>query len=105
MHKILCQSYRYGILIYLNNTVSRPMHGYHTYMYMFIKVSFFNLQKDTPGRKDTSFRFLMAKNIQRPQLRFKDKIDNSNTPFIPIIKRKPNALRPLEISKYHTHTH
>ncbi|KAL9970036.1 hypothetical protein ACROYT_G022346 [Oculina patagonica] len=38
----------------------------------------------------------MAKNIQRPQLRFKDKIDNSNTPFIPIIKRKPNALRPLE---------
>lgn len=62
--------------------------------------SFFNLQKDTPGRKDTSFRFLMAKNIQRPQLRFKDKIDNSNTPFIPIIKRKPNALRPLEISKF-----
>ena len=65
--------------------------------------SFFNLQKDTPGRKDTSFRFLMAKNIQRPQLRFKDKIDNSNTPFIPIIKRKPNALRPLEISKFVSH--
>ena len=59
-----------------------------------------NLQKDTPGRNDTSFRFLMAKNIQRPQLKFKDKIDNSNTPFIPIIKSKPNALRPLEISKF-----
>jgi len=42
----------------------------------------------------------MAKNIQRPQLKFKDKIDNSNTPFIPIITRKPNALRPLEISKF-----
>lgn len=42
----------------------------------------------------------MAKNIQRPQLRFKDKIDNSNTPFIPVIKRKPNALRPLEMGKY-----
>ena len=42
----------------------------------------------------------MAKNIQRPQLKFKDKVDNSNTPFIPIIKRKPNALRPLEISKF-----
>lgn len=55
-------------------------------------------RKDTPGRNDTSFRFLMAKNIQRPQLKFKDKIDNSNTPFIPIIKRKPNALRPLEIN-------
>lgn len=63
-------------------------------------LSFFNIQKDTRGKKDTSFRFLMAKNIQRPQLRFKDKIDNSNTPFIPIIRRKPNALRPLEISKF-----
>lgn len=42
----------------------------------------------------------MAKNIQRPQLRFKDKIDNSNTPFIPVIKRKPNALRPLEMGEY-----
>ena len=41
----------------------------------------------------------MAKNIQRPQLRFKDKIDNSNTPFIPVIKRKPNALRPLELGE------
>lgn len=39
----------------------------------------------------------MAKHIQRPQLKFKDKIDNSNTPFIPIIKRKPNALRSLEV--------
>ena len=41
----------------------------------------------------------MAKNIQRPQLRFKDKIDNSNTPFIPVIKRKPNALQPLEMGE------
>lgn len=56
-----------------------------------------NLQKDIPGKKDTNFRFLMAKHIQRPQLKFKDKIDNSNTPFIPIIKRKPNSLRPLEV--------
>ena len=61
--------------------------------------SFSILQKDTPGKKDTSFRFLMAKNIQRPQLRFKDKIDNSNTPFIPILKTKPNALRSLQSSK------
>ncbi|XP_022778236.1 exosome component 10-like [Stylophora pistillata] len=56
-------------------------------------------KKDTPGKKDTNFRFLMAKNIQRPQLKFKDKIDNSNTPFIPIIKRKPNALRPFEVDE------
>ena len=42
----------------------------------------------------------MAKNIQRPQLKFKDSIDNSNTPFIPIIKSKPNALKPLQTSKF-----
>ena len=42
----------------------------------------------------------MAKNIQRPQLKFKDSIDNSNTPFIPIIKSKPNALKPLQSSKF-----
>lgn len=32
----------------------------------------------------------------RPQLKFKDTVDNSNTPFCPIIKYKPNAQRPLE---------
>ena len=41
-------------------------------------------------------RFLHAKNILRPQLRFKEKPDNSNVPFVPIIKEKPNALQPLE---------
>lgn len=41
-------------------------------------------------------RFLHAKNILRPQLRFQEKPDNSNVPFVPIIKEKPNALKPLE---------
>ncbi|XP_013778141.1 LOW QUALITY PROTEIN: exosome component 10-like [Limulus polyphemus] len=44
-----------------------------------------------------TFRLLTAKNIQRPQLIFKDKIDNSRSPFIPIIKEKPNSLKPLAI--------
>ena len=35
--------------------------------------------------------------IQRSQLKFKDKIDNSNKPFVPIIKDKPNSLKPLSI--------
>ncbi|KAF4070622.1 hypothetical protein AMELA_G00287390 [Ameiurus melas] len=42
-----------------------------------------------------TFRLLHAKNIQRPQLRFKEKVDNSNTPFISRIFIKPNALQPL----------
>lgn len=35
--------------------------------------------------------------IQRPQIKFKDKIDNSSTPFEPRIKEKPNSLKPLAI--------
>ncbi|KAK0166990.1 hypothetical protein PV327_004445 [Microctonus hyperodae] len=44
-----------------------------------------------------SIRLLTAKNIQRPQLSFKDKIDNSPKPWMPRIKDKPNALKPLGI--------
>ncbi|XP_069597888.1 exosome complex component 10 isoform X1 [Ranitomeya imitator] len=46
------------------------------------------------GKAET-FRLLHAKNIPRPQLRFKEKIDNSNTPFVPKIFVKPNAQKPL----------
>lgn len=33
----------------------------------------------------------------RPQVFFKDKIDNSNSPWIPRIKEKPNSLKPLSV--------
>ncbi|KAF6108642.1 exosome component 10 [Phyllostomus discolor] len=45
--------------------------------------------------KSETFRLLHAKNIIRPQLRFREKIDNSNTPFRPKIFVKPNAQKPL----------
>ncbi|XP_052547821.1 exosome component 10 isoform X2 [Tympanuchus pallidicinctus] len=45
--------------------------------------------------KSETFRLLHAKNITRPQLKFKEKIDNSNTPFVPKLFIKPNALKPL----------
>lgn len=81
-----------------NKYISCKINWLHYYNYQrCFFVCVINLQKDIPGKKDTNFRFLMAKHIQRPQLKFKDKIDNSNTPFIPIIKRKPNSLRPLEV--------
>lgn len=44
-----------------------------------------------------SIRLLAGKNIQRPQLMFKDKIDNSSKPWCPRIKDKPNSLKPLAI--------
>ncbi|XP_072210593.1 exosome complex component 10 [Excalfactoria chinensis] len=45
--------------------------------------------------KSETFRLLHAKNITRPQLKFREKIDNSNTPFVPKLFIKPNALKPL----------
>ncbi|XP_071622919.1 exosome complex component 10 isoform X2 [Heliangelus exortis] len=42
-----------------------------------------------------TFRLLHARNISRPQLKFQEKIDNSNTPFVPKLFIKPNALKPL----------
>ncbi|NXS55963.1 EXOSX protein, partial [Brachypteracias leptosomus] len=42
-----------------------------------------------------TFRLFHAKNISRPQLKFREEIDNSNTPFVPKIFIKPNALKPL----------
>ncbi|XP_010010355.1 PREDICTED: exosome component 10, partial [Nestor notabilis] len=51
---------------------------------------------DSHKRNQTeTFRLLHAKNISRPQLKFREKIDNSNTPFVPKLFIKPNALKPL----------
>ncbi|RIA84747.1 ribonuclease H-like domain-containing protein [Glomus cerebriforme] len=43
-------------------------------------------------------RFLYGNAIGRPQLKFKDKVDNSSTPFIPKLVEKSNALVPWEIN-------
>lgn len=47
--------------------------------------------------KESPVRLLTAKNIQRPQIKFKDKIDNTNSPFYPILKDKPNNIKPLSL--------
>ncbi|XP_055966846.1 exosome component 10 isoform X1 [Sorex fumeus] len=48
--------------------------------------------------KSETFRLLHAKNIVRPQLKFREKVDNSNTPFVPKIFVKPNAQKPLPLA-------
>ncbi|XP_061690221.1 exosome component 10 [Syngnathoides biaculeatus] len=60
-----------------------------------IVVSSWNRKGSGSVRRSETFKLLQAKNIQRPQLKFKEKVDNSNTPFIPKIFIKPNALKPL----------
>ncbi|XP_038076788.1 exosome component 10-like [Patiria miniata] len=60
-----------------------------------LMVASWNRQSSTDSGKGRAFHLMHAKNISRPQLKFKEKIDNSNTPFVPIITSKPNALKPL----------
>ncbi|XP_018397986.1 PREDICTED: exosome component 10 [Cyphomyrmex costatus] len=58
-----------------------------------------NIRTDTNQVSDNSdkVRLLGGKNIQRPQLMFKDKINNSSKPWMPRIKDKPNSLKPLAL--------
>lgn len=60
-----------------------------------IVVSSWNRMGSGSASRSETFRLLHAKNVARPQLKFKEKVDNSNTPFIPKIFIKPNALKPL----------
>lgn len=59
------------------------------------------LSKSMTMRTDaqgSSFTLITGKNIPKPQLLFREKIDNSNQPFFPKIKQKPNAQLSLEES-------
>ncbi|KAH6931823.1 hypothetical protein HPB50_000888 [Hyalomma asiaticum] len=47
--------------------------------------------------KAAKFHLLAAKNVTRPQLNFREKVNNSNTPFVPILRDKPHSLKPLAI--------
>ena len=57
--------------------------------------------KKVDAKKDETketIKLLAAKNISRPQLNFKQFIDNrSDSPYIPRLKEKPHALKPLSI--------
>jgi len=46
---------------------------------------------------NSSYKLLHAQNILRPQIKFEDKIDNSNNPAPLKIKFKPNAKVPLNV--------
>uniref|UniRef100_A0A8C5AL49 Exosome component 10 n=1 Tax=Gadus morhua TaxID=8049 RepID=A0A8C5AL49_GADMO len=59
-----------------------------------IVVSSWN-RKGADSRGSETFRLLQARNITRPQMKFKEKVDNSNIPFVPKIFIKPNATKPL----------
>ncbi|KAL5264843.1 hypothetical protein ACHWQZ_G005798 [Mnemiopsis leidyi] len=47
------------------------------------------------SQQNKPIRLLHSKNILRPQLRWKVKPDNTSSPFVPLIRVKPNAKVPL----------
>nr|XP_039255855.1 exosome component 10-like [Styela clava] len=54
--------------------------------------------------KQQTFKLFHAHNIMRPQTKFKDKIDNSNLPFVPKITEKPNAVKQLPKALVNLHS-
>ncbi|KAJ3085753.1 Exosome component 10 [Quaeritorhiza haematococci] len=48
------------------------------------------------GAGNSERKYIHAHNILRPQLKFEDRLDNGNTPFVRKITYKPNALQPLD---------
>lgn len=58
-------------------------------------LKFPNLFIQSPNTSGKGYRLLSAHNIKRPQLKFKDKVDNASKPFVPILRTKPNALKSL----------
>ncbi|BFF90602.1 exosome component 10 [Drosophila madeirensis] len=60
------------------------------------KAGSWNRWPPTPQRNMLSARLFTAKNIIRPQMNFKEPVDNSDqNPFTPRLREKPNSLKPL----------
>ncbi|CAN0372864.1 unnamed protein product [Lampetra planeri] len=53
------------------------------------------VNRESASARGRTFHALQAKNIARPQLSFTQRVDNSNAPFLPKLRVKPNALKPL----------
>ncbi|KAK7128557.1 hypothetical protein R3I94_016956 [Phoxinus phoxinus] len=84
-----------GILLDEASGVSRSQQPVMPTGYQPPKIVVSSWNRKGGERNTETFRLLHAKNIQRPQLKFKDKVDNSNTPFVSKIFIKPNAEKPL----------
>ncbi|GAB6019100.1 Exosome component 10 [Chamberlinius hualienensis] len=54
-----------------------------------------NRKKSLDGGQ--TIRLLAGHNVLRPQLKFKESVDNTSNIFVPIIKEKPNSLKPLSV--------
>ena len=60
-------------------------------------VSTDNGTKISDSTSSGHIKLLAGKNVMRPQINFRDQIDNSSNPFIPQLKSKPHSKKPLSI--------
>ena len=63
---------------------------------------FFAFSPKVSSESTGNYRFIHSKNIQRPQLKFKDQPDNDSSVFIPRLREKPNAQQPLPQGDLHS---
>ena len=57
-----------------------------------------DLSSKTPSNHASNqIKLLAGKHVVRPQINFRDRIDNSSNPFIPQLKEKPYCKKPLSI--------
>ena len=102
MRVMICvNDYGRGYAHFEYKLIRFPCHCVHRLM-LRIRKLFLLLQKSGSDSPSAPVQLLTARNIQRPQLSFRDKIDNSNNPFMPIIAFKPHALKPLQGQNYRT---
>ncbi|XP_051947548.1 exosome component 10 [Xyrauchen texanus] len=92
-----------GILLDEASGVSRTQQPVMPAGYQPPKIVVSSWNRRGGDRSTETFHLLHAKNVQRPQLKFKEKVDNSNTPFVSKIFIKPNALKSLP--SYFTNKH
>ena len=56
-----------------------------------------NANSSAVQNQSGAIKLLASKHVSRPQLNFRDRIDNSSNPFMPQLKDKPHSKKPISI--------
>lgn len=56
-----------------------------------------NTNSSTGQNQSVQIKLLAGKHVARPQMNFRDRIDNSSNPFMPQLKDKPHSKKPISI--------
>lgn len=88
------------IYFYLQNHNIDTLNGNFKQNDLFVSPKLFisNINSKEKPQDDTKKRILVhGRNVERPQIKFKVKVDNRPVPFKPLLKSKPNSKTPLDL--------